>query len=265
MDTPFDAFMPTAAGRARSRLPVRAARRRPRVPPRRHRAHLRAGARRGAALARALRRRRLRPRPSRGAAAREPAGVLLPLSRAERARARASCRSIPTTATTRCSTRWTTRRRSSRWRSPSARGRPRSGGARARQAAARGRRRGAGRPRCPRRSRRRARARPASTPSARCSTRRAPPAGPRAACSTNFYYLNAGAWYRDLGGRLAIEHGRERFLNPLPLFHMNCHGGDGHVRHPHRQLPRPARALQPAPLVGGRGRDRAPPSSTTWA
>ena len=39
---------------------------------------------------------------------------------------------------------------------------------------------------------------------------------------TNLYYLNAGAWYRDLGGRLAIEPGRERFLNPLPLFHMNA-------------------------------------------
>ena len=33
---------------------------------------------------------------------------------------------------------------------------------------------------------------------------------------------HAGAWYQGLGGRLAIEPGRERFLNPLPLFHMNC-------------------------------------------
>ncbi|MBI2203271.1 MAG: AMP-binding protein [Candidatus Rokubacteria bacterium] len=45
---------------------------------------------------------------------------------------------------------------------------------------------------------------------------------PKGCVLTNFYYLNAGAWYRDLGGRLAIEHGRERFLNPLPLFHMNA-------------------------------------------
>jgi crotonobetaine/carnitine-CoA ligase len=45
---------------------------------------------------------------------------------------------------------------------------------------------------------------------------------PKGCILTNFYYLNAGAWYRDLGGRLAIEHGRERFMNPLPLFHMNC-------------------------------------------
>jgi crotonobetaine/carnitine-CoA ligase len=45
---------------------------------------------------------------------------------------------------------------------------------------------------------------------------------PKGCVLSNFYYLNAGAWYRDLGGRLALEHGRERILNPLPLFHMNC-------------------------------------------
>jgi acyl-CoA synthetase (AMP-forming)/AMP-acid ligase II len=45
---------------------------------------------------------------------------------------------------------------------------------------------------------------------------------PKGCVLSNFYYLNAGAWYRDLGGALSIEHGRERFLNPLPLFHMNC-------------------------------------------
>jgi crotonobetaine/carnitine-CoA ligase len=44
---------------------------------------------------------------------------------------------------------------------------------------------------------------------------------PKGCVLTNFYYLNAGAWYRDLGGRLAIRHGEERFYNPLPLFHMN--------------------------------------------
>ncbi|HEY3068655.1 MAG TPA: AMP-binding protein [Methylomirabilota bacterium] len=44
---------------------------------------------------------------------------------------------------------------------------------------------------------------------------------PKGCILTNFYYLNAGAWYRDLGGRLAIEHAHERFYNPLPLFHMN--------------------------------------------
>jgi len=45
---------------------------------------------------------------------------------------------------------------------------------------------------------------------------------PKGCVLTNFYYLNAGAWYRDLGGRMAIEPGRDRFYNPLPLFHMNC-------------------------------------------
>ena len=45
---------------------------------------------------------------------------------------------------------------------------------------------------------------------------------PKGCILTNFYYLNAGAWYRDLGGVFRIEHGSERILNPLPLFHMNA-------------------------------------------
>jgi acyl-CoA synthetase (AMP-forming)/AMP-acid ligase II len=45
---------------------------------------------------------------------------------------------------------------------------------------------------------------------------------PKGCILTNFYYLNAGAWYRDLGGLLRIERGGDRFLNPLPLFHMNA-------------------------------------------
>jgi crotonobetaine/carnitine-CoA ligase len=44
---------------------------------------------------------------------------------------------------------------------------------------------------------------------------------PKGCVLTNFYYLNAGAWYRDLGGHVRFERGRERILNPLPLFHMN--------------------------------------------
>jgi crotonobetaine/carnitine-CoA ligase len=44
---------------------------------------------------------------------------------------------------------------------------------------------------------------------------------PKGCVLTNFYYLNAGAWYRDLGGLVRFERGRERILNPLPLFHMN--------------------------------------------
>jgi len=44
---------------------------------------------------------------------------------------------------------------------------------------------------------------------------------PKGCVLTNFYYLNAGAWYRDIGGRIEIRRGQERFYNPLPLFHMN--------------------------------------------
>ncbi|MGH7324634.1 MAG: AMP-binding protein [Candidatus Rokuibacteriota bacterium] len=45
---------------------------------------------------------------------------------------------------------------------------------------------------------------------------------PKGCILTNFYYLNNAAWYRDLGGRVRFEYGRERILNPLPLFHMNA-------------------------------------------
>ena len=45
---------------------------------------------------------------------------------------------------------------------------------------------------------------------------------PKGCILTNRYYLTAGAWYRDLGGLLAIERGRDRILNPLPLYHMNA-------------------------------------------
>ncbi|HEX6957855.1 MAG TPA: AMP-binding protein [Ferrovibrio sp.] len=44
---------------------------------------------------------------------------------------------------------------------------------------------------------------------------------PKGCILSNFYYLNAGAWYRDLGGALTIKYGEDRFYNPLPLFHMN--------------------------------------------
>ena len=45
---------------------------------------------------------------------------------------------------------------------------------------------------------------------------------PKGCILTNFYYLNSGAWYRDLGGHVTFEPGRERLMNPLPLFHMNA-------------------------------------------
>lgn len=44
---------------------------------------------------------------------------------------------------------------------------------------------------------------------------------PKGCVLSNRYYLTAGAWYRDLGGRARIEPGRDRVLNPLPLYHMN--------------------------------------------
>jgi acyl-CoA synthetase (AMP-forming)/AMP-acid ligase II len=50
---------------------------------------------------------------------------------------------------------------------------------------------------------------------------------PKGCVLGNLYMLNAGAWYRDLGGRLAFERGRDRVINPLPLFHMNCLGITG--------------------------------------
>jgi len=45
---------------------------------------------------------------------------------------------------------------------------------------------------------------------------------PKGCVLTNRYYLTSGAWYRDMGGLVVIEHGRDRILNPLPLYHMNC-------------------------------------------
>ncbi len=44
---------------------------------------------------------------------------------------------------------------------------------------------------------------------------------PKGCVLTNYYYLNSGAWYRDMGGLVRIERGRDRILNPLPLYHMN--------------------------------------------
>ncbi len=45
---------------------------------------------------------------------------------------------------------------------------------------------------------------------------------PKACVLTNQYYLEAGRWYRDLGGLCAIQEGRDRVYNPLPLYHMNA-------------------------------------------
>jgi acyl-CoA synthetase (AMP-forming)/AMP-acid ligase II len=45
---------------------------------------------------------------------------------------------------------------------------------------------------------------------------------PKGCVLTNFYYLNCGRWYVELGGHVSFERGRDRIYNPLPLFHMNC-------------------------------------------
>lgn len=44
---------------------------------------------------------------------------------------------------------------------------------------------------------------------------------PKGCMLSNHYYLNAGAWYRGMGGRLTIRDRQDRFYNPLPLHHMN--------------------------------------------
>lgn len=45
---------------------------------------------------------------------------------------------------------------------------------------------------------------------------------PKGCILSNEYVMTAGAWYRDLGGALALRVRQERLLNPLPVFHMNC-------------------------------------------
>jgi len=45
---------------------------------------------------------------------------------------------------------------------------------------------------------------------------------PKGCILTNEYVLGAGDWYAGLGGHLRFEQGRDRLLNPLPVFHMNC-------------------------------------------
>jgi acyl-CoA synthetase (AMP-forming)/AMP-acid ligase II len=44
---------------------------------------------------------------------------------------------------------------------------------------------------------------------------------PKGCVLSNFYFLNSGRTYCSLGGLIELRHGRERFYNPLPLYHMN--------------------------------------------
>jgi acyl-CoA synthetase (AMP-forming)/AMP-acid ligase II len=45
---------------------------------------------------------------------------------------------------------------------------------------------------------------------------------PKGCVLSNEYVLGAGSWYRDMGGWLTWHTGRDRLINPLPVFHMNC-------------------------------------------
>lgn len=45
---------------------------------------------------------------------------------------------------------------------------------------------------------------------------------PKGCMLANQYFHYAGEWYRDIGGLVSLEHGKERMLTPLPLFHMNA-------------------------------------------
>jgi crotonobetaine/carnitine-CoA ligase len=44
---------------------------------------------------------------------------------------------------------------------------------------------------------------------------------PKGCMLSNLYFLTSGRTYCSLGGLIAFRHGRERFYNPLPLYHMN--------------------------------------------
>lgn len=45
---------------------------------------------------------------------------------------------------------------------------------------------------------------------------------PKGCVLPNEYYLEAGRWYAETGGLMAVRPGEERMLTPLPMFHMNA-------------------------------------------
>ena len=45
---------------------------------------------------------------------------------------------------------------------------------------------------------------------------------PKGCVLPNEYFLEAGRWYAETGGLIALRPGRERMLTPLPVFHMNA-------------------------------------------
>ena len=45
---------------------------------------------------------------------------------------------------------------------------------------------------------------------------------PKGCVLSNNYYLHAGSWYNQIGGRCALRPGAERLLTPLPMSHVNA-------------------------------------------
>lgn len=45
---------------------------------------------------------------------------------------------------------------------------------------------------------------------------------PKGCVLPNEYFLEAGRWYAETGGLMAVRPGVERMLTPLPMFHMNA-------------------------------------------
>ena len=45
---------------------------------------------------------------------------------------------------------------------------------------------------------------------------------PKGCVVSHTWFLECGNWYLNMGGLIALRHGQERMLTPLPLFHMNA-------------------------------------------
>ncbi|TPQ44895.1 ATP-dependent acyl-CoA ligase [Prosthecomicrobium hirschii] len=45
---------------------------------------------------------------------------------------------------------------------------------------------------------------------------------PKGCVLPNEYFLEAGRWYAETGGLIALQEGVERMITPLPVFHMNA-------------------------------------------
>ncbi len=45
---------------------------------------------------------------------------------------------------------------------------------------------------------------------------------PKGCMLSNAYFIQAGRWYLEAAGAMGIELGRERLINPLPLYHANA-------------------------------------------